>query len=118
MNLEMTKIGASEQLIAISVDTCVNDAITAMPDEVYDHMKRYCDYKKTTLLAQSEYAVMNLVANISLRDGVDESNFANQYEASTVATGRSYDPKRLVKILNYKAQMESGDIFPCSNSHA
>lgn len=112
MNVEMTKIGASEQLIAISIDTCVNDTMTAIPDEVYDRMKRYCDYKKTTLLAQSEYAVMNLVANISLRDDVNESNFANRYEASTIATGRSYDPKRLAKVLNYKAQIENGEIFP------
>jgi len=112
MKLNMTETGASEQLIAIGVETCEQDAITAMPDEVYDHMRRYCDYKKVPLLAQSEYAVMNLVANISLRDGIDESNFGTRYQESTIAAGRSYDPQRLTKVLNYRSQMESGDVFP------
>lgn len=112
MRLEMTNVGASEQLIEVVVDTCINDAIMAMPDEVYDHMKRYCDYKKFKLFAQSEYAVMNLAGIVSLRGGVDASNFKDRYEKSTVTTGRSYDPQRLKKVFDYKNKMENGDVFP------
>lgn len=112
MKLEMSSVGASEQLISVSVSVVENDAMTSMPDDVYSHMKRYCKYKQTTLLSQSQYAVINLLADITLRDGITEENFKEQYKASTTRTGRTYDPKRLETILNYKVRMENRDIFP------
>jgi hypothetical protein len=112
MQLDMINEGASEQLISISIETCENNAITSMPKEVYDHMKRYCDYKKEPLLTRSEYAVMTVEATVRLRDGVSSDNFEDRYQASTMAIGRTYDPKRLEKVYTYKSKMESGDVFP------
>lgn len=112
MKLEMSSIGASEQLIAISVCIEVNDAMTSMPDEIYAHMQRYCEYKKITLLSQSQYAIMHLQADIALRGGITEENFEERYKEATTSTGRTYDPRRLEKVLNYKDSMEGGDVFP------
>lgn len=112
MKLCMTRKGASEQLISLSVEISINDAIIAISSEVYEHLKRYCDYKKETLLARSEYALMTITATIRLRSGVNNTNFEEQYKIATIATGRTYDPQRLEKVHNYKMQMDNGDIFP------
>lgn len=112
MKLEMSNVGASEQLFSISVETCVNDAITQIPNDIYNHMRRYCAYKIIPLLARSGYAIMNLSAQIALRDGIDSSNFEEKYKIATTSTGRTYDSKRLEKVFSYKTKMENGDIFP------
>lgn len=112
MKLCMTKKGASEQLISINIDIGIKDAIVAMSSEIYEHMKRYCAYKNIPLLSQSAYAVIGLSAHVSLREGINVSNFEARYKSSTESIGRVYDPKRLEKVLNYQTRMEGGDIFP------
>lgn len=108
----MTNKGASEQLIFLNTDINPDDAIIAISPEIYDHMKRYCDYKKEILLARSEYAMMTVTATIGLQNGINVANFEGHYQAATNAVGRTYDPRRLEKVHNYKTQMENGDIFP------
>lgn len=112
MKFEMTDKGASEQLINVTVDTNINDAIKAMPIETYEHMKRYCAYKKKELLAQSEYAIMTVPADIGLRDDVKSDNFEEKYKTSTINAGGVYDPARLAKVYDYMNKMRIGDIFP------
>lgn len=112
MKLCMTRKGASEQLISLTVEIGVDNAITTISSEVYEYLKRYCNYKKEALLARSEYGMITVVAAIELRDGINVANFEKQYKIATVATGRTYDPKRLEEVHNYKTRMNNGDIFP------
>lgn len=112
MKLSMTEIGASEQLITISVNTCERDAIVAVTPDTYNHLKKYCDYKNEKLLARSEYAMMILTATISLRDGVSADQFEDHYRKATISADRNYDPKRTQAIYQYKNRMIAGDDFP------
>lgn len=112
MKLEMIEKGVSEQLIALDINIDKNDAIRAVSSEVYDHMKRYCDYKKETLLACSEYAMMKVIANIQLRDGIEIINFEDCYQKVTIDAGKTYDPNRIREVYQYRDQMVNGDTFP------
>lgn len=112
MKLYMTRKGASEQLISLNVEVGVNNAIIAISPESYKHLKKYCNYKKEVLLTRSEYAMMTITATVELQDGVVADNFEEKYSAATVAVGRTYNPKRLVKVNDYKIQMDNGDVFP------
>lgn len=112
MKLSMTEIGASEQLIAISIETYKHDAITAITPDTYSHLKKYCDYKNEKLLARSEYAMMTLMATIGMRDGVGMDQFEDRYREATTGVGRRYDPKRTQVIYQYRDRMVAGDDFP------
>lgn len=112
MKIEMIQQGASEQLISVSIDLSERDALKAMHSSVYDHMKTYCDYKKQQILAQSEYAVMLVSANVNLRDGITDDNFEEHYRKATASIGRDYDPTRLTRVCSYRDSMIAGDQLP------
>ncbi len=113
MRLDMTDKGPSEQLIRVSVDTDEGGGIEVLDQSTYDHLRKFCDYKRETCLAFSEYAGIWVNAIVALREGVTVSNFEDKYRESTTKTGKTYDPDRMVKVVDYKTKMESkNEFFP------
>ena len=112
MNLCMTKEGASEQLVNVNTQIDENSSLRSMSDAIYGHMKRYCDYKKEEVLAQSEYAIITALADFSIRDDIDNANFELHYKQATESIGRTYDPTRLSQANDYGERMLRGDEFP------
>lgn len=111
MKLNMTNEGASEKLISLSVEISTNNAITAIPPEIYSKINQYCDYKHVPLLANSAYAIVRVAATVGMRDGINTDNFEKKYNTATVAVGRTYNPKRLQRVYRYKKAMENGHTF-------